>query len=436
MAVIPEGDNIYDVQGTILYRAVSKADYDAELAFAGGSAAASATTGASATGGGGGGGCGTGTGIGIGIGGSSVSPFFGTGGGGAFGGAAGRPLLGSLKTTLHGVGGVAGHHGGAGASAASLPARLAPLGNVVAAASAVTAAGGGTTTTTATTAATTTTATAAAAEAAAALPAIPMLDKLFPPKRLDGEGYEVSDDDDDNNINDEGNGNGENDKQSKHSGNKNGGGKRKGFAANVAFDSTAPSNHRNDGNGDGNGDVDAAEWVRVAALDHTSRVDVVLLKQHLERRCTAEHARLRGTICPTREAIFADGLRELTRQVTVLCPERGQLLRELCDAMDQTTSTCDILLDSASQYAVRKGTERDLKSYLFDDRTALQTEVRRCENRVLELRAKHAGMVKRFEEQRLATEKVHAAEMAYVKVSNQQVVGEIKRIMTSMETSK
>lgn len=176
-------------------------------------------------------------------------------------------------------------------------------------------------------------------------------------------------------------------------------------------------------------------WLKVAAADHTSRLDVVQLHQHLQRRCADEHARMRGVLCPIREKIFNDGLMELTRQITVLCPERGLLLKDLNAGMAQATETYDILFDSACQYAVRKSIERDLHYYLFEEKRVLESEVRRLDNRVNELRAKHDGMLKRFEEQKVVNAKLHEEEINYMKKANQQLIGEIKRLV-AMENQK
>ncbi|KEG06165.1 putative dynein arm light chain, axonemal [Trypanosoma grayi] len=170
-------------------------------------------------------------------------------------------------------------------------------------------------------------------------------------------------------------------------------------------------------------------WMKVAAIDHTGRLDSVHLQEHLERRCREEHARPSGIVCPVREGIYTDGLREAIRQTTVLCPERGLLLAELSAEMQQTTNTYDILFDSACQYAVRKAIERDLRSDLFVEKEQLESEVRRLENRVNELRAKHDGMVKRFEEQMQTEVNMHEEEVKYLKKANQQIVNEIKRLI-------
>ncbi|KAF8300832.1 putative dynein arm light chain [Trypanosoma cruzi] len=175
-----------------------------------------------------------------------------------------------------------------------------------------------------------------------------------------------------------------------------------------------------------------SKWMKVAAIDHTSRLDCVHLQDHLNRRCKEENARPSGVLCTIREGIYTDGLRELIRQTTVLCPERGLLLAELATEMQQTTNKYDILFDSASQYAVRKAIERDMRSYLFDDKKSMESEVRRLENRVNELRAKRDGMIKRFEEQKQSEQNRHEEEVKYLKKANQQIISEIKRI-TALE---
>ncbi|KAH8612515.1 putative Axonemal dynein light chain [Trypanosoma vivax] len=48
-------------------------------------------------------------------------------------------------------------------------------------------------------------------------------------------------------------------------------------------------------------------WMKVAAVDHTSRLDCVHLQDHLERRCRQEHARPLGVVCSTREGIYTEG---------------------------------------------------------------------------------------------------------------------------------
>lgn len=176
-------------------------------------------------------------------------------------------------------------------------------------------------------------------------------------------------------------------------------------------------------------------WRR-ADVGHVSRLDVVLLYLHLQRRCANESARPCGVVCPNRERLYSDVLQELIRQVTLLCPERGLLLDELARSMQQSIETYDVLLDSASQYAVRKSTERDLNQHLFAEKAELETEVRRREHRVSEWRAKYAGLQKRLEEQQAADAKLHEQEIAYTKRANAQIVNEIKRLASEAETTK
>ncbi len=167
--------------------------------------------------------------------------------------------------------------------------------------------------------------------------------------------------------------------------------------------------------------------VSVATTSHADRMDVVHLQERLEQRCKDEFARLHG-ICAIREGIYDDTLNELIRQVTVLCPERGLLLAELRDEVAETNSTYDLLFDSACQYAVRKGIERDLKRTMQAQVGEYHTQMRTLENRVHELRAKYEGTDKRLREQRATEEKLHQEEVQFLKKGNLQLTNEIKRL--------
>lgn len=208
----------------------------------------------------------------------------------------------------------------------------------------------------------------------------------------------------------------------------------------VSIAATDRSRHTGDGTERGTHEAPLSKalprlWRR-ADVGHVSRLDVVLLYLHLQHRCATESARPRGVVCPNRERLYGDTLQELTRQVTLLCPERGLLLDELARSMQQASETYDVLLDSASQYAVRKSTERDLHQHLFAEKAELETEVRRREHRVSEWRAKYAGLQKRFEEQQAADEKLHEQEISYAKRANTQLVSEIKRLASEAEKAK
>jgi dynein light intermediate chain len=175
------------------------------------------------------------------------------------------------------------------------------------------------------------------------------------------------------------------------------------------------------------GESDGAPMTSVASTSHLSKLDVIHLQEELDRRCKESNARPFG-VCPVRESIYKDCLDEIIRQVTVTCPERGELLAELQSEVGETQRTYDMLFESACQYGARKAIERDLKRTMNQQLEDLTKSVAILENRVHEMRAKYEGLEKRFQERRVADEKKHHEEVAFIKKGNQQLTAEIKRL--------
>lgn len=189
----------------------------------------------------------------------------------------------------------------------------------------------------------------------------------------------------------------------------------KGISLEDALDQLFPPQHLPDGS------------LCRSSREHISRMDVINLQESLEYRCKKENARPHG-VCPVREAIYAEAMDEIMRQTTILCPERGLLLAELRNELQETNETYDLLFESACQYAVRKGIQRDLKRTMEAQLQELSSEARRLENRVHEYHAKYDGIDKRFREQQAAEEKRHQEEVQFLKKGNLQLTTEIKRL--------
>jgi hypothetical protein len=174
-------------------------------------------------------------------------------------------------------------------------------------------------------------------------------------------------------------------------------------------------------------EVDGAPTVSVASTSHLSKLDVIHLQEELERRCRASEARPFG-VCPVREGTYKDCFDELIRQITCVCPERGELLAELQSEVGETQRTYDMLFESACQYGARKAIERDLKRTMHTQLEELTKTAAVLENRVHEMRAKYEGLEKRFQERRVADQKKHEEEVKFLKTGNAQLTAEIKRL--------
>ena len=76
-------------------------------------------------------------------------------------------------------------------------------------------------------------------------------------------------------------------------------------------------------------------WVRYVSPTPATKVDVILLKELLDKRLDLGKARDVG-ICPIREKLFTQCFDELTRQICINCSERGFLLFKIGDEMRNT----------------------------------------------------------------------------------------------------
>lgn len=174
-------------------------------------------------------------------------------------------------------------------------------------------------------------------------------------------------------------------------------------------------------------DNEGAAMVSAASMGHLAKLDVIHLQEELETRCKTSNARPFG-VCPVREGIYKDCFDEIIRQISVTCPERGELLAELQSEAAETQRTYDMLFESACQYGARKAIERDLNRNMHEKLDHLTKEAAILENRVNEMRAKYEGLEKRFQERRQAEEKKHQEEVQFLKKGNMQLNNEIKRL--------
>ena len=71
------------------------------------------------------------------------------------------------------------------------------------------------------------------------------------------------------------------------------------------------------------------------AKEPASRLDVISLQEHLDKKLSERKARETG-ICPVREELYGQCMDELIRQVALDGPERGLLLMRVRDEVRMT----------------------------------------------------------------------------------------------------
>ena len=94
-------------------------------------------------------------------------------------------------------------------------------------------------------------------------------------------------------------------------------------------------------------------WVRYVSPTPATRVDVINLRDELDKRLQARQARETG-ICPIREELYAQCFDELIRQITIQCAERGFLLVRVRDEIKMTIQAYQTLYESSIAYGMRK----------------------------------------------------------------------------------
>ena len=93
-------------------------------------------------------------------------------------------------------------------------------------------------------------------------------------------------------------------------------------------------------------------WVEYVSPTPATKVEVLNLKQNLEKRLEKDQARDVG-ICPIREELFQQCFDELIRQITINCAERGFLLVRVRDEFRSQLNAYQGLYDSSIAYGMR-----------------------------------------------------------------------------------
>ncbi|NXG01680.1 IDLC protein, partial [Sakesphorus luctuosus] len=162
-------------------------------------------------------------------------------------------------------------------------------------------------------------------------------------------------------------------------------------------------------------------WVQEVSTAPSTRRDVVLLQEQLDRQLQQRQARETG-LCPVRRELYTQCFDELIRQTTVSCAERGLLLLRVRDELQLTLAAYQTLYESSVAFGVRKALEAEQGKALLEKRIAeLEEERSELERQVSEEKAKCEAIEKQENERREIEEKKHIEEVLYLKRANQQL---------------
>ncbi|NWV54333.1 IDLC protein, partial [Daphoenositta chrysoptera] len=162
-------------------------------------------------------------------------------------------------------------------------------------------------------------------------------------------------------------------------------------------------------------------WVQEVSTAPSTRRDVVLLQEQLDRQLQQRQARETG-LCPVRRELYSQCFDELIRQTTVSCAERGLLLLRVRDELRLTLAAYQALYESSLAFGVRKALQAEQGKAHMERRIAeLEEENRELEKQVSEEKAKCEAIERQENERREIEEKKHSEEVLFLKRTNQQL---------------
>ena len=95
-------------------------------------------------------------------------------------------------------------------------------------------------------------------------------------------------------------------------------------------------------------------WVQYVSCTPVTKMEVITLKEGLEKRMKTLNAKETG-ICPIREELYDECFDELIRQVTINCLERGILMMLVKQQSAMTMKAYKDLYQSSIAYGIRNG---------------------------------------------------------------------------------
>lgn len=144
---------------------------------------------------------------------------------------------------------------------------------------------------------------------------------------------------------------------------------------------------------------------------------------HLEIKVETVSAQARETgICPVRRELYTQCFDEIIRQVTINCAERGLLLLRVRDEMRMTIEAYQALYCSSIAFGMRKALQAEQgKSDLEAQVEQLKNEKLELEHQIIELKQRAEQADRRAAETRMAEERKHTEEIAFLKKTNMQL---------------
>ncbi|KAF6214106.1 hypothetical protein GE061_011837 [Apolygus lucorum] len=167
--------------------------------------------------------------------------------------------------------------------------------------------------------------------------------------------------------------------------------------------------------------ADGSLWRQQVSIEPMTRADVHKLGENLNIRLRARQARSAG-ICAVRLDLFSQLFDELIRQVTLNCGERGLLLLRIRDELQLTLATHAALFEGSVAFGSKKASQSEEGQDDFNDEIeTLNGDIDNIKKDIRNLKFKYQMMEIRAEEIKVAQQKKHKDEIAFLNKTNQQL---------------
>ena len=167
-------------------------------------------------------------------------------------------------------------------------------------------------------------------------------------------------------------------------------------------------------------------WVQYASCTPVTKIEVVTLKEGLEKRLKTLNAKETG-ICPIREQLFDECFDELIRQVTINCLERGILMMLVKQESAMTMKAYQDLYQSSVAYGIRNGlVAEEEKKKLKEKIEKTDEKNEKLQEDIDKLEKEIELLIKNDEEERKILQENHLREVADREEQIKLLKGEIK----------
>ena len=167
-------------------------------------------------------------------------------------------------------------------------------------------------------------------------------------------------------------------------------------------------------------------WVQYASCTPVTKIEVVTLKEGLEKRLKTLNAKETG-ICPIREELYDECFDELIRQVTINCLERGILMMLVKQESAMTMKAYQDLYQSSVAYGIRNGLiAEEEKKKLKEKIEKTDEKNEKLQEDIDKLEKEIELLIKNDEEERKILQENHLREIADREETIKLLKGEIK----------